>query len=93
MATPIALSSRGGSPVIRTTQDVEPKQKVGELPVKLSGKEEEGGTESLRPLRRWTARLPTARLPFCKGGGLGGEEKLISVRRGCGVSYDREGAH
>lgn len=48
----------------------------------------EGPRVSLRPLCRWTARLPTARLPFCRRG----EENLVSVERGCGVSCDREGA-
>lgn len=51
---------------------------------RCAGQEGTGGSASLRAHSRWTARLPTARLPFC-----GGKKKKARIgSTGCGVSFE-----
>lgn len=84
----LIFSPHGWSPVTRTAQRGV-KGTNGELPVLESGNEEgpEARGPSPRAHSRWTARLPTARLPFC-----GGEKKKknVSVQRAAGFPSNTE---
>lgn len=79
------LRTHGRSPFARAKRDLEPKQEHGEPAGVQCGNTE--GLETPRPSAltesRWTARLPTARLPFCGG------KKARGGSTDCRVSFER----
>lgn len=78
MATPLLFNPHDCSPFARAKRDLEPKQEhVGHVGVQCGNRADPRAlVPSALTERRWTARLPSARLPFC-----GGKKKTVAVQR------------
>lgn len=92
MATPLLFNPHDCSPFTRAKRDLEPQQEhVRHVGVQCGNRADPRAlVPSALTERRWTARLPSARLPFCGGkkARSGSTDRWVSFKTGANKTQD-----